>query len=299
MNPNSRTRFPGAKKNLGVSIIIPAHNASKTIGSTLISAMLFKPRASEILVYLDGGSTNSRIMEFLENKGFINVFRGDKKQGLAYALNFLISKSKMPVIARLDSDDLALPFYIQRALKKIRGTGVDMVFSNAIFFGESLKWFPFIPQLPYGIKTKDVPKFLVLGNPFVHPTMVAYRQALLDVGGYKNTIAEDYELWIRSTLAGLKICRIWGYGVMYRVHPGQITSTENYRSQVETNLDIKSQKLGLITLTGHQLNGGNFPELTQKISLDLESSILFYRFETKARKLLERNVQHKQRSRKS
>ena len=279
----------GRPKKIGVSILIPAYNASKTIGSTLLSAILFRPRGCEILVYLDGGQTRSRIMDFAENQGWITVFKGEHQLGLAHALNFLLSKARMPMVARLDSDDLALPFYIKRALKKMRTSGVDIVFSNAIFFGKAIKWTPILPQPPYGIGAEQTPKFLTLGNPFVHPTMVASRDALLNVGGYKDTVAEDYELWIRSTLAGLRICRIWGFGVLYRIHAGQVTSKDNYRYLVDNSLEIKNQVKALISKIGYTVNDDNILDVKAMISLDLQSTIWSYRLDLAVRRLFERH----------
>jgi glycosyltransferase involved in cell wall biosynthesis len=275
------------RTELGVSIIIPVYNSSKTIAQTLLSALIFKPRGCEILVYLDGDLTTSKFMDYAANRGWINVYKGKNRLGIAHALNFLISKSKKPVVARLDDDDLALPFYISRALKKIRTSKVDIVFSNAIYFGKSLGWVPLLPQLPYGIATEHVAKFLSLGNPFVHPTMVASKEAILRVGGYKDTPAEDYELWIRSVLSGLSLCRIRGFGVLYRVHPGQFTATPNYRHLVETDKNISYQLNKLILKLGYTASNNDLATVKENISRELENSIWGYRMDLAFRKLIE------------
>jgi glycosyltransferase involved in cell wall biosynthesis len=269
----------------GLSLIIPAYNASATIGITLMSAVLFKPRNSEILVYIDGGSTQSRFMSYAASKNWIKIFRSSETKGLSHGLNILISKSTKNVIARLDHDDVMLPFQLSKALRIIKKGKLDIVFSNAVLFGSGLRFLPFLPQTPFSIRANDSARFLAIENPFVHPTMVARKSSILDLGGYRNTIGEDYELWLRASLAGLRISKLRGFGVLYRLHAGQMTSDSNFSPLVATNSDIREHRRKLMLSLGYKVTEESIDEVAQKISMELERSNFGFRWHNWVRRM--------------
>jgi len=225
----------------GTSILIPAYNASSTIGATLLSAILTKPRQSEVLVYLDGGLTHSKTLSWLENRGWIRVFRSSYRSGVSRAMNQLIAFARFDIVAKLDADDIALPFRYNFAIQKIRKNKADLVFSNSILFGSRLRFPRIFPQFPYRITPLLAPYFLRLSNPFVHSTMVAKKQVLVDAGGYRDVISDDYELWLRLASLGFRLERTRGFGVLYRVHPGQLSGQPDFQSRVDSDPLIKKR----------------------------------------------------------
>jgi glycosyltransferase involved in cell wall biosynthesis len=230
-----REGFVSNSLGRGVSILIPAYNASSTIGSTLISVLLTRPLRSEVLVYIDGGETNSKVLSWLETKGRVKVFRPGYRSGVAKAMNFLIDQARYDIVARVDADDIALPMRYGQAIRKIRANRADVVFSNAVLFGRGIKFFPFLPQFAYRIPPDLAPYFLQIVNPFVQSTMVANKKTLLDVGGYLDSLSEDYELILRLARKKLRLERTSSYGVLYRVHPSQLSSQTNFQSKVDND----------------------------------------------------------------
>lgn len=273
------------KSQFGLSLIIPAYNASATIGMTLISAVLFKPSNSEILVYVDGGSTQSRFMSYAESKNWIKIFKSSETRGLPFGLNLLISKSTRDVIARLDHDDLVLPFQLNKALRLIKKDKLDIVFSNAILFGRGLRLLPVLPQTPFSIRARESARFLAIENPFVHPTMVARKSSILELGGYKNTIAEDYELWLRASLQGLKIAKLNGFGVLYRLHAGQMTSQSNFSNLVSTDREIRNHRKALMVSLGYKVTDESFDEVVRTIGTELEKHNFGFRWHNRMRRI--------------
>lgn len=268
-----------------ISILIPAYNASSTIGATLISVLMARPHGSEVLVYLDGDSTTSQIMSFAEKKGWIKVFRGRDRQGIANALNYLISKSAHSMVARVDSDDLVLPWHFKHASRQMLKKQLDFVFSNSFLW----KTFLFLPQIPFGISPNIASKFLIIKNPFVQSTMIASRSAIISLGGYKEIIAEDYELWLRASLAGFRLGKLNSYGVIYRIHQGQVTSANGYQDLVDSNPDIHALRLALLRSTGDQtLDGLPFQIQKRHLSSYLLNNHLGFRIEAKFETIIEK-----------
>lgn len=218
----------GQRRPTILSVLMPAYKATGTIGLAIASTLIAMPRHSELLIHLDGPGTSSRILEWAKHLSRVRVFESDNPLGISGAINSLIAESRGELIARMDADDVALPFRFGMAMRLIHSSKADLVFLNAILFGEG-KFFPFLlPQLPFSLDNDDSKLMLGLVNPFVHPTLVARKSSILAAGGYRDCIAEDYDLWMRSQLAGLKLRRISQYGVLYRIHGAQYTRQQNF-----------------------------------------------------------------------
>jgi glycosyltransferase involved in cell wall biosynthesis len=265
------------KKEL--TFLIPAFNSSSTINATLLSIILCGPKGSSILVYEDGGSTDTALLRFLEKLKLVTVIRASKNRGPAFAMNYLLRQADTRIVARLDSDDILLPGAISRAMRLVEKGTADIVFSNAILFGQRLGHLPFLPQVPYRIRVQEVGLFLFSHNPFVQSTMVARRLSLLSVGGYKEIIAEDYELWLRSHLRGLRIIRMRRFGVFYRLHNNQLTNTPPYLTLVKNNEVIQLQKLRLASSLGFNNTAGSQHIIEAEVIAHLEQRSFGYRVE--------------------
>jgi glycosyltransferase involved in cell wall biosynthesis len=169
-----------------VSILIPAKNASKTIGAALISAFITKPRGGEIVVLLDGNDTKSKVLDYFENLKSVRLYTSSKALGITGARNYLLSQAKSEIVSWLDADDVALPFRYGKTLRSIEKGRIDLSFSHSIIFGKRLRRVPFLPQFPFPISAELSPFFLWQGNPFVQSTMVARKSAIHAVGGYRD-----------------------------------------------------------------------------------------------------------------
>ena len=183
-------------------------------------------------MYLDGEGTHSKLLSWLERKSRITVYRSGHQSGVAAAMNFLLEHAKYDLVSRVDADDIVLPFRYRGAIRRIRNGLVDASFSNSILFGTGLKTFPFLIQFPFRISPKLAPYFLMIANPFVQSTMVARNDDLRKVGGYRDALAEDFDLLLRLAAAGVRLERSRGFGVLYRVHEGQISKAPNFNTNV-------------------------------------------------------------------
>jgi glycosyltransferase involved in cell wall biosynthesis len=243
----------GNEDRKGISVLIPALNASSTINSAIVSAWLFSPKGSEILVYLDGGNTETRILNLMVKFGLVKLFGSSTTQGPANAMNTLIARASRKFVARLDADDIMLPWSHHKSIRLLAGEEADIVFSNAIFFGSRLRSIPFLPQIPFSIKSSDVPAFLTFKNPFVQSSMLARKDALIRAGGYLDGIAEDYELWLRCQVKGIRMVRLARYGVLYRIHPGQLTDSDGYAQRVLDRPAISQLQLSVARSLGQKI----------------------------------------------
>ena len=235
----SWTRRHEAQKNSvmpDISVLMPALNAHTTIGAAITSTFRALPSDSEIIVLDDGSSdgTAQRAADAAQRCGRadnLRILSHQGPQGVATALNEMLNASDSRLVARMDADDITLPGRFHAGLKAI-DSGDDVVFSQMIRFGSGVPR----PYPPFEITPEALRLELLVTNPVCHPTMLATRDAVQHrLGGYRTVPAEDYDLWLRAVTADMKLRRIASWGLLYRMHPGQVTASTSWRSQSWAN----------------------------------------------------------------
>lgn len=271
-----------SKSSPRISILIAAKNASKTISAALLSAVITRPRGSEIVVLLDGNDTESKALNYFEKLKIVRVYRSNKVLGISGARNFLLSKAKSDVISWIDADDIALPCRYGKSLRSIEQGGSDLCFSHSIIFGKRLKGVPILPQFPLRIGAELSPFFLWQANPFVQSTTVARKSAILAVGGYRDCApAEDYDLWMRLATKGFRLTRRHGYGVLYRLHHSQITSSPTREDTVLKDRFLVESHQALTRTISNSVHLSKEGSLTSQVDTMLRRRSIGYRMQEK------------------
>lgn len=132
----------------------------------------------------------------------INPVRLEQNVGLGKALNFGMSHCKNEIIARMDSDDIALPDRCERQLLKFSEN------ENLDVLSGTVSEFETTPDIIISNKTlpqtnREIHKYSRRRNPFNHPAIMYKKSAVLNAGGYLDfPLFEDYYLWIRMLRNG-------------------------------------------------------------------------------------------------
>ena len=164
----------------------------------------------EIVLIVDGpipSELNNVIKKYETNPKF-NVMRFAENKGLGKALNEAVVQAKNNLIARMDSDDISVPYRFERQLQLFKNDP-DLALS-----GSSISEFIDSPENTVGIrkvlKTNDeIYSDIKKRCPFNHMTVMFKKDAVLKVGNYKDWhYNEDYYLWIRMAESGLKFSNI-------------------------------------------------------------------------------------------
>jgi glycosyltransferase involved in cell wall biosynthesis len=226
-----------------------AKNSARTIRASILSLQVSLRKSDEILIFLDGCTDLTFEKVSRVRDGRIRIFSSVKTIGRSRGRNLLIEKAKGEIIAILDSDDIALPWRFWQA-RRLLGR-FDAVFTPAIVFGLKLRPFPVIPQVLRAITPECMPIECLGRNPLVHSSATFNRSVLLDVGLYRDSEAEEYDLWLRMLNSDYKLFRSSFPAVLYRVHKSQASQSQGF---VQRGLDcplvqgeqIKlAEKLGL------------------------------------------------------
>jgi hypothetical protein len=210
-----------------LSVLIPARNAAATIGSALRSTLRALPAESEVLVLDD--ASHDGTAELVRGVGDprIRLIVADENLGVARGLALLLGEAEGEVVARMDADDVCLPGRFRAQLAAL-DRGADLVFSTFQVIGAGLR----LPALPVPFGPEAGRLALLLDCPYPHSTALARRETLLDVGGYRPSVAEDYDLWLRAAAAGARIVRLGRAGILLRVSATQVTADPAYRGRL-------------------------------------------------------------------
>lgn len=183
-----------------VSVIIPTHNAAKSINRCLRSIVNQTYTNIEIICCDDNStdSTYDLICEWEKKDERITALRNKENMRAAFSRNRCIEQAKGKYIAQIDDDDCCDPSRIEKQVLFLEehteydflGTGLYYFDENGIW-GESMQTEGFAPN-------KEV---FLHGACFANPTMLYRADVLKAVNGYRvakeTRRGQDYDLHMR------------------------------------------------------------------------------------------------------
>lgn len=161
---------------------------------------------SEIILVVDGPISNEleSLINTYEDNDIFKIVRLKDNHGLGKVLEIGVNAAKNELIARMDSDDIALP---DRFSKQIRCFEEDETLSIC---GGAIAEFIDNPDNVVGYRicpTDDraIKEFMKHRCGFNHMTVMFRKSAVLKAGNYQHWFwNEDYYLWLRMMLKGAK-----------------------------------------------------------------------------------------------
>ena len=172
--------------------------------------------------------------------------------GRVAALNLAIETAVGELVAIMDADDVSLPERLSKQVEFMeKHPDVGVVGSNLSLIDYEGK----VPEIePWTLPTSplEVKWFLPFYCCVNHPSAVARKKIMTDVGGYRPEFppAEDYDLWLRCS----RVCRIAnlpGCYVKYRIYSGSFSDRQ--REAQFANAEKASQE-ALSTLLHEELS---------------------------------------------
>lgn len=211
-----------------LSVIMPARNAAATIQRAVDTTLRALPPQSELLVLNDGSSDETAALLKRVRDSRLILLSSPSASGVSASLNTLLAHARGTYIARMDADDVTLPGRFNSQLRRLR-RGVDITFGGVLHFGQGLRY-PY-PSPPLAISPAAFPIALLIANPVAHSTMAARRSTIVDLRGYRQCAAEDYDLWLRSAESGLRLFRSRRPITGLRRHTGQVTARPDWNEK--------------------------------------------------------------------
>jgi len=185
--------MPVMKKK--VSIIMGVYNCDTTLKES-INSIINQTYENWELIMCDDGSTDRTYEianEYAKKDKRIKLIQNSKNMGLAKTLNNCLEMSTGDYIMRHDGDDIMSKDRIEKQVQYMDTHECDASGSGAYIFDDLGVWG--IRQPPEA-PSKSC---MILGAPFIHPTLIIKKDILLQDGGYSDNDLtrqrlEDYDL---------------------------------------------------------------------------------------------------------
>lgn len=212
------------KKQPLVSVLIPCYNAERFVEQAVRSIINQTYKNLEIICIND--CSKDRTGEILQKLAIednrIIYVENEENLKLPKTLNKGIFLAKGEYIARMDADDIALTYRIEKQLFfLLKNPDLDLISAFAQKIdeigqkGDNI----IVPQ-----NHIEIASTLPIRSTFIHPLILAKKSFFVDLGGYKMlTYGEDYELWLNGLYAGKKYANLPEILLYYRIHSNQMT----------------------------------------------------------------------------
>ncbi|WP_435011867.1 glycosyltransferase family 2 protein (plasmid) [Tundrisphaera lichenicola] len=195
------------RRQVTVSVIIPAYNSAKYVVEAVSSALASRDVEPEIIV-IDDGSTDDT-WEALDRFGDVILKVRQDRGGPYRARNLGASLARGEWLAFLDADDIWSPDKLSRQLQ-LADDSTGLIYTDRLNFGD-IQHVAERQSDSVTLWEGDVFKPLLLGN-FITLSSVLIRKGWFDrLGGFsvEHRGVQDWDLWLRYSAEGglVKLCR--------------------------------------------------------------------------------------------
>ncbi|MET0151767.1 MAG: glycosyltransferase family A protein [Candidatus Binatia bacterium] len=228
---STREAAPPAKR---VSVIIPAYNVAPYIAEALASVFAQRFPAHEVVLVNDGSSDGEALEREIAPFRDRLVYIKQANKGAAAARNTAIRAASGEWVAFLDGDDAWMPDFLESQVAFLEKTGFDMVYSNALIFGDGVDT-PrnFMATTPSRGEVTPLSLIQMTCNVITSGTVVR-RGRIVSAGFFDESPqwrrGQDFEMWFRLLKLGAKIGYQERVLLKYRQRPENLSGTELDRS---------------------------------------------------------------------
>ncbi len=184
-----------------VSVIMPICNGARHLRESLDSVIGQTFKDWELLAVNEYGSDDGSadiVEEYAASEPRIKLLQNTERLGLAASLNKGFRLARGKYLARLDSDDLALPQRFEKQVSFLEDAPeIGICGSYQHHFGKGVDW---VHKPP--IRPQDMKAALIFSCNLCHTTLMLRSNVVRDNGLYYDSsfLAEDFELWTRAIL---------------------------------------------------------------------------------------------------
>jgi GT2 family glycosyltransferase len=179
-----------------------------------------------VILVDDKSKDNSlEITKKYKNKKNFKIIKNHKNIGLVKSCNKAIKSAKTKFIVRVDSDDYISKKFVATFLKHI-DKQYDFIFSNY----KILK------------KNKIIDVEIANFKDLISCSVAMNKNILIKIGGYKNFLWEEYDLYLRYFRKTKKIFKAKEYLYFYRFHKNNMTKLSTWKKKAWEQLYKKYKK---------------------------------------------------------
>ena len=214
-----------------ISIIMSTYKEEENLLRESIESILNQTyKDFEFIIILDHpeNDLHKRIIEkYSKIDNRIRFFVNEKNIGLTGSLNRGLSLAKGEYIARMDADDISLPYRLERQLEYIKKNQYDLIGGITQMIDEEGNSIFSIQKVPTDFN--KIKKALRYGQCIAHPTWLGRKEVFDCLNGYRNIpLCEDFDFTLRAVLNGFKISNLNETVLKYRMTKNSISRNNLY-----------------------------------------------------------------------
>ena len=198
------------KQKISVLMSVYKNDKPEWFADSLDSVCKQTLTPDEVVVIIDG-PVPQEILDVIKQKKeefpFIKDFPQEKNMGLGNVLNIGVPLCSNEIIARMDSDDVAVLDRFEKQLAFMTENDLDIVGSDIEEFCTTPDEIVSVREVPKTME--EISEYIKSRNPFNHMTVLMKKSKVLSAGGYQDMhYCEDYYLWCRMYLDGAKMANM-------------------------------------------------------------------------------------------
>lgn len=187
----------------------------------------------------------------------LHVIRFDVNRGLGFALNDGLKFCKHELVARMDTDDIAKPYRMEKEVAfMFEHPKIALVGSWIEEFITDINQVKSVRKVPEYYR--DVIKYAKKRCPVNHPTVMFRKSEVISVGGYQTKyFPEDYFLWIKMLMNGCEMFNFQESLLWFRYNPSTFVRRGGWKyacDELVTQYNIL--RMGFISIPRFIVNVG-------------------------------------------
>ena len=239
-----------------VSILMPVYNTAPYLKEAVDSILSQTFTDFELIVLNDCSPDNAEEILDPYNDPRIVRYQGERNAGLANILNVGLDMARGKYIARMDSDDISLPNRLEVQVNFLKShPDIDLVSVGMQLFGTKEDvWIR--EQNPEKVKINAL-----FFSPVLHASSMWRKESFEKQGlrfRQEMVPAEDYDLWTRALLAGLRLANMPDILYKYRIRSEQATTQTDKIKEKTREVQQNYLHAALPSLSEKDING--FPQ---------------------------------------
>jgi glycosyltransferase involved in cell wall biosynthesis len=252
---------------------MPVHNALPFLQESIESILTQTLNDFEFVILDDASTDGSRevLQQWSLRDARIRLHESKKQLGLAASSNAVVGKTRAPLVARMDADDIAHPDRLLRQMN-VMNEQPDVAAIGTLCNG--------IDARGNEVRPRDRWRLVRRSNyiPFPHGSVMFRREVFDRVGGYDERAVngEDQDLFLKMTLQG-RVVTLPDVLYSYRYHSTNATLNDG-KPAVGENQSHNGDALAAFYMLGAmRLWAGHPPRLLKPM---LQNQSLQWNFKT-------------------
>lgn len=202
-----------------ITVLMSVYNDEKYLQESIDSILNQTFTEFEFLIINDGSTDNSFniLKENAEKDPRIKVVVNEENIGLIASLNKGLKLASCELVARMDSDDIAIASRLEAQYQFMVGHPDISVCGGGFIYQEDPNRINIYPETHTDIVISSL-----YDCSLAHPTIIYRKNDILSIGGYdkEDLYAEDYGLWVNLIITEkFKLHNLPIPLLYYRTHP--------------------------------------------------------------------------------